>query len=173
MRANIIACGETGRLWDGTGFSIGVNDCWKFGKPTDALVCVNVFLNEPARQKIVSESRPAAGFYSSNTRMWINHPNYIPMLNLKRFEGKYVKGELYYRHTSTFIAITLAVKLGYTEIVLYGHDLTNHKHVKSRILEGEIKSTLELVKHLEKLEIKVYIYKPVGAFKDFLPSISE
>jgi hypothetical protein len=173
VRANIIALGNTGRLWDGSGFSIGVNDAWKFGKPTDAIVCVNVFLDNPERQRIVRESRPPAGFYSSNTRMWVSHPNYIPMLNLKRFEGKYVKGELYYRHTSTFIAITLAVKLGYTEIVLYGHELTNHKHVKSRILEGEIKSTLELVRELEKHGIKVYLYKPVGAFAGLLPSITK
>lgn len=172
MRCSIIALGETGRLWDGKGFSIGVNDAWKF-RPTDALVCVNVFLDNAARHKTVSESRPAAGFYSSNTRMWVNHPNYIPMDNLRKFEGKYVKGELYYRHTSTFIAITLAAKLDYTEIVLYGHDLTNHKHVKSRILEGEIKSTLELVMELEKHGIKVYIYKPVGAFKGLIPAIKE
>jgi len=173
MRCSIIALGDTGTLWDGSGFSIGVNDAWKFGKPTDALLCVNVFMENPARQKIVADSRPKAGFYSSNTRMWVNHPNYIPMLNLKRFEGKYVKGELYYRHTSTFIAITLAVKLGYTEIVLYGHDLTNHKNVKNRILEAEIKATLELVRELEKYQIKVYLYKPFGAFKGLLPSISE
>jgi len=173
MRCSIIALGDTGRLWDGSGFSIGVNDAWKFGKPTDALVCVNVFLDNPARQKIVADSRPKDGFYSSNTRMWVNHPNYIPMLNLKRFEGKYVKGELYYRHTSTFIAITLAVKMGYTEIVLYGHELTNHKHVKSRILEGEIKSTLELRDTLAKHGITLYIYKPIGVFAGLLPSITK
>lgn len=171
MRCNIIGLGETGSLWDGNGFSIGVNDVMRFGKPVNALVCVNVFNSEPERQKIVKETVTTHGFYSSNTRFWTYRPDYIKM-NMSMWLGTYKPGKLYWSHTSTFIAITLAAQLGYTEIVLYGCDLVTHKHVKGRTLDQEVKNTLELVRELEKCGIKVYIYKPLGAFKDKLPSLT-
>lgn len=160
-------------MWDGKGFSIGVNDCWRFGKPTSAIVCVNVFKAQPERQKIVEQSRPKEGFYSSNTRMWISHPNYIPLPNMKRFTGKYDKGEIYYAKTSTFIAICLAVRLGYTEIVLYGCDLVSHKIVKGRSLDGEISDTKKLYEELLKHGIKLYLYKAFGAFKEIIPALNK
>jgi hypothetical protein len=175
MRASIIGLGETGRMWDGKGFSIGVNDAFRFGKPTSALVCVNVFKSNPERHRIVSESRPKEGFYSSNTRMWINHPDYRPLTEkpMKRFTGKYEKGEIYYAKTSTFIAMCLAVRLGYTEIVIYGCDLVSHKIIKGRSLESEVSDTKKLVEELEKCGVKVYLAKAFGAFKEIIPALNK
>jgi hypothetical protein len=168
---NIIGCGPTGSLWDGLGFSIGVNDCMKFGRPVNALVCVNVFSKEPLRQKIVNETKTTHGFWS-HSKQW-QHRGDFKKLDMQQWAGRYIQGRVYWSHTSTFIAITLAVKLGYTEIVLYGCDLTDHKHVKNKILADEIKNTLELSRELEKIGVKLYIYKAYGAFKDHLPSITE
>lgn len=170
MRASIIGCGETGSTWNGEGFSIGVNDCLKFGKPVNALVCVNILNSEPNRHDIVKNTNTTHGFYSSNTRFWAYRPDYIKM-DMRQWQGLYIPGKIYWSHTSTFIAITLAAQMGFTEIVLYGCDLVNHKFVKNRILENEVKNTLELAGELEKCGVKVYIYKAFGAYKDLLPSI--
>lgn len=172
MRASIIGCGSTGSLWDGQGFSIGVNDCLKFGKPVNAIVCVNIFNKELHRQQIVKDTVTTHGFYSSNTRFWTYRPDYKKM-DMRQWQGRYIKDRIYWSHTSTFIAITLAVQLGYAEIVLYGCDLTDHKTVKNNILKHEVKNTLELVGELEKYGIKVYLYKPFGAFANLLPSITK
>jgi hypothetical protein len=56
---SILGCGESGQYWDGIGDSIGVNDCWKFGHPTDYLMV----LDPPGRftedrRKIIRESKP-------------------------------------------------------------------------------------------------------------------
>lgn len=171
MRCNIIGCGATGSLWDGSVFSIGVNDCLKFKMPVNALICVNMFNKEPERQRIVNETKTTHGFWS-HTRQW-SHREDFKKLDMQQWHGRLIPGNVYWSHTSTFIAITLAVKLGFTEIVLYGCDLTDHKHVKNKILEDEIKNTLELSRELEKIGVKLYIYKAFGAFKGLLPSITE
>lgn len=169
MRANIIGCGPTGSLWNGEGFSIGVNDCLKFGKPVNALVCVNVFNKEPERRKIVESIVTTHGFWS-HTRHWAHRPDYRK-LEMRSWGGIYRPGQVYWSHTSTFISVTLAASMGFTEIVMYGVDLVDHAHVKNHRLKGEIKNTLELSEQLEKHGIKLYIYKPFGAFKGLLPSI--
>lgn len=169
MRCSIIGCGETGALWNGEGFSIGVNDCLKFGKPVNALVCVNIFSAEPHRAEIVNKTKTTHGFYST-TRHWEHRKDFIK-LEMRQWGRRFSIENIYYSHTSPFIAISLAAKLGYTEIVVYGMDLTNHKYVKGRTLDSEIKNTLELVKELEKCGIKVYLYSAFGAFKDKIPSL--
>lgn len=166
MTCNIIGLGETSTLWNGEGFSIGVNDCFRH-QPTDALVVVNSFRKEQERYKIINDSRPAQGFYSSLST-WAHHPCYKP-LNLRRFNKGIRSGTIYHAATSPFIAISLAVYLGYTEIVLYGVDFTNHRMVNGYRLKREVEAYLNYAKELEKLGVKVYLYQNYGAFKDLIP----
>ncbi len=169
-RISLIACGESGALWDGKGPSIGVNDAWKFGKHTDILLTVNAFKSEPERQSIVANSRPKE-FYS-NLNFWKTHPNYKELV-IRRFSGEVRFDKIYHSSThmgtSPFIAISLAAHKGYKEIVLYGVDFTSHKTMHGNILEKEVKAYLKFITELGKFGVKVYLYSNYGAFQNKLP----
>ncbi len=174
MKCSIIGCGETGALWDGSGYSIGVNDCWKFGKPTDCLVVVNSLSEDPARQQMVISSRPKDGFFT-NLNRWAKHPNYRQMV-LRSYSGGAVvtfpdsdPARCYHSTTSPFIAISLAANKGFKEIVLYGVDFVSHKVVKDKLLEREIKMYVKFITEFEKIGVKIYIYKNYGALADKVP----
>ncbi len=166
MIANIIACGPTGELWNGTGYSIGVNDCWRFGKPTDALVVVDNFRKEPDRYRIIQDSRPKEFF--SQLSWWRDHQNYKE-ITLRRFKDIFKAGTVYMSTTTPIIAMSIAVNKGFKEIVLYGVDLTDHKICKGKALTKEITVYLKFITELEKLGIKVYLYSNYGAFANRLP----
>jgi len=168
MTCNIIALGPTGRQWDGNGYSIGVNDVWRYGKPTDAILCVNVFASEPDRERIVSESRPKYGFYSGNIRHWMKRPDYIRM-QMRTFYGKYEKGQIYTSKSSPFIAVTLAACLGFDEIILWGVDMIDHKILNGKLLDFELQNWKDLYTGIGKCGIKLYLAKDFGALKDIIP----
>jgi hypothetical protein len=168
MTAHIIGCGETGAFWDGQGESIGVNDCIKFGNPTGSLIVVNSFTRELERQKFIADCRPVNGFYS-NLNRWAHHPDYKP-LRLKRYtKGGINIKEVYHTATSTFIAISLAASQGFTDIVLYGVDFTNHRVIKGYLLADEVDKYRRYCKELNKLGVNVYLYQSYGALKSVLP----
>jgi hypothetical protein len=166
MICNVIGLGETAELWDGQGFSIGVNDCFKF-RQTDCLVVVNSFRKLPEREKIITESRPVQGFYS-NMSKWSHHPFY-KTLNLQKFTKRAEPDKVYHSQTSPFIAISLAAYLGYTEIVLYGVDMVSHPAFKNHKLINEVRQYVLFVKELEKQGVKVYLYTNFGALAEHLP----
>lgn len=170
MKCSIVGLGETATLWDGKGYSIGVNDCWKYGKTTDVLVVVNNFKKEPERYRIINDSRPRE-FYS-NLTWWRHHPNFKE-LTMRRFTGHIREGTIYHSSThlgtSPFIAISLAVNKGFKEIVLYGVDFTCHKVMKGNALDKEVKAYLKLIAELGKFGVRIYLYSNYGAFKDLLP----
>lgn len=69
---SIIGCGETASQWDGKGISIGVNDCWRFGKPTDYLVVVNTKKQfNQDRLDWILRSQPSILFTHSSE--WLEH----------------------------------------------------------------------------------------------------
>jgi hypothetical protein len=172
MRCNIIGCGPTGAHWDGSGYSIGVNDCWKFGHPTDCLVVVNSFRELPSRYSLIVNSTPKDGFYSSLSS-WSRHPNY-KQISLRPYSGGDVSIQgrpevLVHTRTSPLIAMHLAAKKGYTDLVLYGVDFADHPHVHGAELDREKKMYLKFIAALEKLGVRVYLYQKYGAFSDHIP----
>jgi hypothetical protein len=125
MICNIIGCGPTAKHWNLEGFSIGVNDCFRF-HPTDYLIVVNTF-KEYQRTKIVQESRPKHLF--SYLSFWASHPCYKYIGDFNPWRGKLTKGVLYYSNNSTFMAASMAFNMGYDEIVLWGVDFTGHVNI--------------------------------------------
>lgn len=168
MRCSIIACGETGALWDGKGASIGVNDAWKFGNTTDSLIVVNTFTRELERQKFIAECRPHNGFYS-NLNRWRLHPNYKQLTLIRYTKGDINISKVYHSSTSPFIAMSLAASQGYKEIVLYGVDMVNHRVIKDYLLLREVELYERFSKALEKHGVKVYLASDFGALKEILP----
>ena len=134
MICSIVACGDSAKEWYKVpvDFSIGVNDCLKFGHQVDNLVVVNspikffpsVKNGHVDRLKIITSSKPKK-FFGHDTRWRQYFPQYEG-LAIKPYHGNFRKGRIYSTSTSPFIAITLAASLGATEIILWGVDFINH-----------------------------------------------
>jgi hypothetical protein len=125
MIINIIGCGETGANWDGTGHSIGVNDCWKFGKPTDLLMVLNRRSTfTPDRIKIIEDSKPK-DFYC-NLEEWRRSFNDMKLITTTRWNNAFINDVIYHSKTSPFCAMSLAYNLGFRTLVLWGVDFQTH-----------------------------------------------
>lgn len=191
---NILGCGESGQYWDGTGESIGVNDCWKFGHPTDYLLVLDPPGRfAPDRRKIISNSKPH--HFITDSKAWLkqfhssekevdrikSNPDYKeiyctngPSLIKYRFstwKGTLRPNQVSYWHTSPFPAISLAYLLGYTEIVLWGVDFVTHKAwnpSKKAELAFELQGYKELVKALNEVGVSVYLGHTGSMLSEFL-----
>jgi len=174
---SIIGCGSTAKDWIPRGHSIGVNDAWKFGHPTDYLVVVNSpFKFHPRldnkytdRLKVITDSKPKRFFcHNNNWKKWFPEAE---LLGLRNFVGTYKKGRIYSSKTSPFVAITLAVREGATEIILWGIDMTNH-HTYSpgkRSFSIEFDYYKMLFEQLENCGVKVWIGNENTVLKQILP----
>jgi hypothetical protein len=173
MTAHIVASGETAKHWDGQGFSIGVNDAWKWGHKLNWLVCINhpsKFSNEPERMKIIKNSTPERFF--SHTESWRhNFPN-MQKIRLTRPYGRLRRGVYYHSSTSPFAAMSVAFNNldNLKELVLWGVDFQNHKvfHPKSRSHRPEIDAYKRLCEGLNKHGIEIYLGAPGSALESFL-----
>lgn len=179
---NVIACGESGQYWDGTGDSIGVNDSWKWGHPTDYLMVIDPPGRfTPDRRKIIQNSKPK--HFITDSKSWLRlfhdpekvdrikpHPDYKelyctngPQLMKYRFSkwrGRLMNDQISYSHTSPFPAMSLAYLLGYKEIVLWGVDFVTHKAwnpQKPEQLNTQLSEYKELVRALDEVGVKVYL----------------
>jgi hypothetical protein len=162
----VLGCGPSGANWDGKGFCIGVNDCLKFGKPVQALVCVNSNF-EPDRFKIIRETVAKEGFYSQ-LQFWAGHPDF-KRIHTEQFRQKVDVKTIYHSKTSPFIAISLAANMGHKEIVLYGVDFDNHPIVKGEVLAQEVDNYIKFIRLLRLRGINVYLGENYGALKGFMP----
>lgn len=168
MICSVIGCGQTVTLWDGSGYSIGVNDCWKYNITTDRLIVVNSLTKWQDRRSIVLRSRPKDGLYSQ-IASFNHHPNYKHIGPMQRWRSTFKPGTLYHCSTSPFIALSMAHNIGFKEIVLWGVDLVDHPNVKGNSLKKEVMYFESFTKALGKQGTKVYLGTDFGALKDILP----
>lgn len=168
MVASVIGCGQTATNWDGSGYSIGVNDVWRFGLITDRLIVVNSLTKWPDRRSIVLRSTPKDGLYSQISS-FSHHPNYKHIGPMQRWRSKLLPGTLYHSSTSPFIGVSMAHNMGFKEIVLYGVDFISHPNVKDNSLVNEMRYYETFSKALLKEGTKVYLGSEVGALKEILP----
>jgi hypothetical protein len=169
MTFTIVATGETAKDWIPRGHSIGVNDSWKWGKPTDSLLVCNRPQNfKEDRLKVITESKPA-NFYSHKSNWAYKFPDWRK-INLVSWYGVLRKGQHYSSNTSPFIALSLAYNLGATEIIMWGVDFKNHWlfNEGSPEAEREVKQYLQLITELEAVGVRVYIGKKGTAFDDLI-----
>lgn len=169
MICSIIACGQTAINWNKEGYSIGVNDCWKYNLTTDRLIVVNGLRKYPDRLKTIMNSRPKDGLYS---QIWSlsHHPNYKHIGSMQRWkERNFKSGVLYYSSSSPFISLSMANNMGFKEIVLHGVDMIDHPNLKNNTLQRELRQFETFSKALLKEGTKVYLGTSFGALKDILP----
>lgn len=179
MIASIVGCGDSAKEWFNTpcDFSVGVNDCVKFGHEVDYLVVVN----SPSkfnpvqkngyqnRFKTITDSKPKQFFcHNSNWRPYF--PN-AEMLAMRSFIGQYKKGRIYHTKTSPFVAITLAVNMGATELIIWGVDMINHHKFSEgkRDFNTELDYYRLLFEQLDNYGIKVWLGNDNTVLKQYLP----
>lgn len=170
MTYNVVACGQTGSQWDGTGISIGVNDAWKWGKPTTHLLLANrPHSFSPQRFQTIINSKPER-FYCDKADWQQYFPDWIK-LRLKPWYGSFFKENFYYSDTSPFIAICLAANLGAKEIVLWGVDFIDHHMYNggNPQTKREIERYKELITELRAQGIETFLGAPGSALESFLP----
>lgn len=167
MKCSIIACGETAKEWDRQGYSIGVNDCWKY-HPTNVLVVINSFSGraDKERLKIIEQSKPT--FFLSHTK-W-KRPDFR-FINILTFTGRIEPGQFYHNNgSSPFVATTVAVAMGFKDIILYGVDMVDHPIIKDSYLEREVDSWRRLSAAIVKYDCRLYLGKNYGALSPILPA---
>jgi hypothetical protein len=173
---NVIACGESGAQWDGKGDSIGVNDCWKWGRPTDYLMVLdNPERFSDPRKQIILNSKPHH-FITGQYGWWkhfsksdmpkqklayqevhcTNGPQVISY-RFSRWTGTLKNDRIHYSSTSPMCAITLAYLLGYKEIILWGVDFNTHKKWNYHTTQGreEIAIYRDLFRQLKEMGVNV------------------
>lgn len=159
MIVSIIACGESAREWYKTpcDLSIACNDAFKFGHQPDQLVIINFQRKfDQKRLETILATRPKKVW--THTSTWQKHFNNAVLMKLTTFSGYVRDGMIYCSKTSPMVAISLAVKQGATEIILFGIDMLNHKTYRKGTKDGdyEIKNYLRFFGELKKRGVKIY-----------------
>lgn len=182
MRASIVACGNSAKNWNEVkvDFSIGVNDCFKFGYNVDYLVLVNSpFKFEPRRPnnngvnrlEIITSSSPKKVYaHNSNWRTYFKYKSEVQLLGMKEYRGQYKKGRIYFSQTSPFVAITLAASMGATDIILWGVDMLDHWRFRpgKKEMDSELSSYVSLFGELKEQGINCWIGNSETVLKDYL-----
>lgn len=175
MLYNIIGCGETAAFWDGSGMSIGVNDCEKTGRNVAALLVINAPGNfHGERLETIKASK--AKIYTDTTcgHLWKKHFPQPIVLNLHSWAGGFSekrKDRVYHSKTSPFVAISLAYVMGAKELVLWGVDFQNHHKYSpgKRDFNNEVHNYLSLTAALKRKGCKVYMGHKDSFLSQFLP----
>lgn len=169
MIVNIIGLGQTGKLWNGQGSSLGINDCWRHGIKTNALIACNFPNKFPQeRLEIIKRSKPVQ-FYS-NLEAWRQwHPNTIP-LQLRSWDGHLYEKTTICTNTSASIALDLARKLGASKIILWGIDMVDHPVYNAGNGAGqtELKQLEQICKAFKSVGIEVYLGTKGSELEKFL-----
>ena len=130
MKVSVLGLGPSIKEFD-SGFSIGVNDIWRFVK-SDVIVCLDhPSIFTPERLKVINESKPTV-FYSQMV-IWDERPDFKKINIFPIYPDTYIDldtKEFYKSYCSPFVACQIAFKYyDANEIHVYGTDLTNHPHL--------------------------------------------
>lgn len=177
MICSVVACGPSASEWFNTpcDISVGVNDCLKFGKDTDYLLCVNApKMFEPKKKneyknrlEIIKQS--SARFVTSLCPEWKKYKPQLECIGIQRYGKHFRKGSLFFTRSSSFIAIQYAHSLGATDIILWGVDFINHPNFPAeRATEFEIEQYIKLFEFLKGEGVNVWIGNKETVFKDYL-----
>lgn len=166
----IVGCGESAKNWIPSGHSIGVNDSWKWGKPTDSLLCCNRPTNfNQDRLEVITKSTPKT-FYTHKSNWAYAFPDW-KKINMVCWYGTLYRPQVYFSNTSPFIALSLAFHLGATEIIMWGCDMKDHKlwNYNNPETAKEVARYMELIKEMELQGCKVYLGTEGTAFDNLIP----
>ena len=159
MRIAVIGLGCSVSLYaEGFDLTIGVNDTWRKVK-TDVLVCLDKRSAFTAdRLRVIDQSKPQA-FYSQMIQ-WDTRPDFRKIEFYPTYPDKICKldGPKYEKSFfSPFVAMQIAYRVyGATEIHVFGVDMTNHPHLKGKLLDKIKLHFKNLCKAMTDCKIIVY-----------------
>jgi hypothetical protein len=172
MTAFIIGCGQSAKDWNNLpcNISIGVNDCYKFGYNPDQLVLIN-FERKFTGLRLQTILATRSQKVWTHTSTWKKHFPKAEVIKLSPFNGNVRPGLIYSSKTSPMVAMSLAIKQGATELVLFGIDMVNHPSYRAGMKQGdfEIKAYLKFFESCNKQGIKVYRGADGSCFDSKLP----
>lgn len=172
MTVSVVAVGDSAKDWFKTpcDLSIGVNDSpGKWGHDVDQLLIINFprkFTSERMKHILSSKAK-----VFTHTSAWRTHFPKCEVIRLSPFVGYFRKNHIYTSKTSPIAAISMAIKAGATDIILWGIDMKNHARYSESTKNGihEIKTYLKFFDAVEKFGVKIYRGADGGVFDARLP----
>lgn len=174
MLITVVGCGDSAKHWIRRGIVIGSNDCEKWNKPVDILILANHPSKFKERLSTIKKSK--AKVMTTSTKNWKPiFPNCEQITRTTSFNRKIVNGFIYTSQTTPIMCLSLAIKLGAREIILWGCDMISHKVFKRGTKKGdrEISQYLKFFKDCERIGVKVYLGANNTAFDSYLPLYHE
>lgn len=177
MIVSIIGCGQSAKEWFNTpcDLSIGVNDCFKFGRDADWLVVVNA-IDKFTPKSSNNYTDRLATIVSSKPKRFLCHNGAwkrlflgAELLELHPFRGSLRKGRIAFKKTSPFVALHVAFNAGASDIILWGVDFTNHPKINGKVLIDELVYYRALFDLLKKEGVNVWIGNDQTVLKEYLP----
>jgi hypothetical protein len=172
MTIHIIGTGETAKKWDGSGPSIGVNDCAKWGYPVNYLLLLNQPHQFQSSRLETIISTKAGQVYTNVPSSWEKYFQHVNQVYFRSWSSgsKVSKNTLYHSKTSPFVGISLAYSWGFNKIVLWGVDFVNH-HRYGKDQSGHVQEMMRYMSFIKALkdQVKVFIGSKGTAFDDHLP----
>lgn len=135
------------------GYRIGVNDIDRYTY-ADRVIVVNDFKKLPERKHYIDSCRPMDGLWSQ-LNQFKGHSSYRK-LNFTAFNGVFNPKKIYFSKSSPFIALSMAISMGFTEIVLWGVDMVDHPIIKGKTKIVELNNFDKLCSEAGKLGVRIY-----------------
>ena len=177
MTIHVLAAGDSAKHYKGQTPSIAVNDGFKWGyQPTYLLILNTPNQFSPDRMEVMQRTRPHK-LYTDNPNNWKSMFTHVEEFKSRGWSHsnrlqKISKNYLYHSKTSPFAAISLAFSWGFTEIVLWGVDMVNHRVYSPNGNEGsfinEMASYKTFIASLNDAGVKVFLGHE-GSNLKFLP----
>lgn len=135
------------------GYRIGVNDIDRYTY-ADRVIVVNDFKKLTDRKHYIDSCRPLDGLWSQ-LNQFRGHPNYMK-LTMQSYNGVFKPNKIYFSKSSPFIALSMAISMGFKEIVIWGVDFVDHPLIKDKLKLIELNNFNHICQQANKLCIKVY-----------------
>jgi len=171
MIMTVIACGDSAKGWIPRGTTIGSNDCEKFGNPVDYLVLANAPRKfTPERMKVITKSK--AQVLTTSLSQWKPFfPSAEKIPKVTTFNKMIMKGYCQTSVTTPIMCLSLAIRMGATEIIMYGCDMLTHKTWRKGTKGGdqEITKYLRYFKEMNRIGVKLWLGVKGTAFDGVVP----
>lgn len=172
MTVAVVGCGNSAHKWGQHkhDLSIGVNDAFKWGYPLDQLVVINFQRKfTPARMRIILATNAPKVW--THTSTWHGKFPHAVIIKLTPFNGNVRNDLIYCSKTSPMVAMSLAVRQGARDLVIYGVDMLNHPAYRAGTKHGdyEIKNYIKFFQQLNKRGVNIFRGADGSAFDAVLP----
>lgn len=135
------------------GYRIGVNDIYRYTY-CDRVIVVNSFAKLKERGAYIDLCRPVDGLWT-HMGIYSTHPCYRK-LKIQHWNGVFSDKKVFSGKSSPFIALTMAVTMGFKEIVLWGVDFKTHSVIKDKTKLVELNNFEQYCTSAKKIGVSIF-----------------